>query len=776
VTGLPAPAAIPGGARRLALAAILLLVAVVSWLAREGYEQRLELPGDRWGTIDPDTYYHLRRVDRTLTEGLPPAGTDPYLNFPDGAAIPWPPYYTVLGWMAASPGAPADAEARRIHVEQRVASMPHAIGTLTSVAVGAAGAMLAGPVGALIAGGNHALSHASLFYSRAGNGDHHAWVSLLTVLTLLLLGAGLARGAADRPGTGAVWGAMAGAVTGVSLGSWVGSTLHVLPVQAMFGAMIVANGFRARPGLAAFGGAFHVAALITLLPAAATSPWNDVQPGSVVNLSWFHVAWLGIGAMVFAPLAFVRGGTRTARIVPVVVALVLGGVGLWLARSDAGLAAALREGFGWLGREDEFMGSVWESRGVGLHEAGILLGRLVYLLPFVVAAAAWAIVRRGRWELLPWTFAAPFLALEMARQYRFAEPLSGPWSVLLAWGIVAGARSDAVRSRLIRLGVGVGAGTAGRSRILSRAAAPVGIVLILILLPLTNRQSVRESIQGLRGRAPAADALSRVVRDLCEWIRLSTPATGTYAVLSDWNFGHAVEWVADRPTVGTNFGIYVGEDSFRDAGRFFLSDDPVRAAALLERRHVRYVLETAWQPRFLGQMVRAVAPGDASRFLATGPDGAPQLRPDWFRTMGARLLFNGSVVGTDGSVGPPLDFLRAVRVSPERFPDAMFNEIRPAGWVWERVPGAIVAARGSPGDTLQVQIQVRYPSGDDLVWWGEALVDADGVAALRVPYATDVPNGDGVAGGPARVRVGGRAMEVEIPEEAVLRGGTLRLP
>ncbi len=738
---------------------VLLLVAGLAWIARDAADQRHELPDGGWGTLDADTFYHLRRADRALTEGLPPAGTDSYLNHPEGSAIPWPPYYAIVGWAAATPGAPDDPEARRAHVERRVASLPMAIGVGTSVLAGVAGAALAGPVGAILAGGNHALCFGSLVYTRAGNGDHHAWVTMLHLLMLMLLSAGLARGAADRRRPAMVWGAAAGAVAGLAVGSWVGFVLHVLPVQLMFGAMILASGRRDRPGTAAFGAAFHVAALLVVLPAAAVSPWNAVQPGSVVNLSWFHPVWLAAGALVFAPMFFLRGGTVAARLHPFAVLLGLGAIGLFLAASGSGVAVAMREAFQWLGREDEFMGSVWESRGVGLHEAGILLGRAYYLLPLVVAGAAFAVVRRGRWELLPWTFAVPVLAVEAARQYRFNETLTASWSVLLAWGVVAAFRSDAVRSRLRFVPAG--------------ATLPAALIACLVFLGLTHRQSVRETMEGLRQDVPVGDALSREMRDLCEWLRLRAP--GDEAVLADWNFGHLVEWVADRPTVGTNFGIYVGEDSFRDGARFFLETDPAAAMDLLRRRDVRFVLQTGWQPRFLEQMVRAARPSSPERFLVRSGEGS-QVGPAWFETMSARLLFNGSVVSPAGDVGPPLSTLRLVHVSPSPFPEPMFNEVRPAGWIWERVPGAALTVAGVPGDTLQVEIPVRYEPADfELTWWAEATAGDDGTATVRIPYATDTPNGDGRATGPARVRMGSRRGEVAIPEAAVRGGGALRL-
>jgi hypothetical protein len=99
----------------------------------------------------------------------------------------------------------------------------------------------------------------------------------------------------------------------------------------------------------------------------------------------------------------------------------------------------------------------------------------------------------------------------------------------------------------------------------------------------------------------------------------------------------------------------------------------------------------------------------------------------------------------------------------------------PAGWVWERMEGARLEASGAPGERLEVAVTVRYPAGrHEIVWTGSAPVGEDGVARVRVPYATDAPNGDGRAAGPAHWRIGGREGEVVVPEAAVSGGKTVR--
>ena len=71
---------------------------------------------------------------------------------------------------------------------------------------------------------------------------------------------------------------------------------------------------------------------------------------------------------------------------------------------------------------------------------------------------------------------------------------------------------------------------------------------------------------------------------------------------------------------------------------------------------------------------------------------------------------------------------------------------------------------------------MRYPGADhSIVWHGTAAADANGVARVRVPYATDRPNGDGVADGAAGWTFGARTGRVQIPDAVVTTGGVVTL-
>ena len=757
------------------LGAVLAAALVLTWLPRSVEGIRRPLPQDRgggWFSIDPDGLYHARRVDRALREGLPVAETDPYLAYPEGARIPWPPYYDTLLALALGPFAP-EGGGRRASLERAVSTLPVffalASAVLTVFAVWRltiereTGARAAG---ALAAAATFALCRSSINYSVVGTGDHHAWVSFLNAGLLVLVAAAAGR-ARRSAGSGLAWGAAGGLVAGLMLGSWVASLLYVLNVQLALAWLLLRRAREKLPGIASFGFAFHVVAALAVLPAVLSSPWRGELPWMVVNLSLFHPVLLALGALVFAPPLLLGGGvlapgTPGARRYPWVVAaaLALGAGALWTLQ--LGPARGVAEGFAWVSRADAFMETVLESaplvgpRAGGSDQLFLALGFGVLLLPLAWAAMAWGAFREHRYELLPWAVAVPPLLVQALAQRRFGDALAVPMAVTLGWALARFARGPRV--------------------LLVSGALATALLAQLPSLLLTKRQW-----PGVRNAGTVTDTFLGE-RLLYDWMRENTPGGGDYSVLAHWDRGHVIEWVADRPSVATNFGSYVGVESYRDPPRFFLSENPFEARAILERRRARFVLVPGSLPRNLESMIRIVDPELRARYMIDRPEG-PVTSNAWLTTMGARLLADGLQVVPPTvpleQQSPPLGFLRLVHVSPFRevfFRNPRTGEPLPVGFVWEHVPGARIAARGSPGDEARIELTVRYPAGNhalDLVFF--ARCDETGVARFWVPYATDAPNGDGVVES-ARWTIGEDTGELTIPESAVLGGPSLVIP
>ena len=755
---------------RRGLLVLLACVALLALVLRETCDLRhARVQGQAtagWFTLDPDSLYHMRRAERALDEGLPPAETDARMNAPRGAPIPWPPYYTYVTWAACAPLAPADATQRELHIEQRVAMLPAVFAAATSVLLALTAWKLTRSradserlCAAALAGGTYALLGASLQYSAVGNGDHHAWVVML-LAAIACIGADALDGRelADRRAT-VHNGVVLGALCALLIGSWVGGLVYAVLLEVALGIALLAHARTPHRGLPALGLALHLAWAVGIAPAVLSSPWKNVEPWMMVNLSWLHLAHPLLGALVFVPLLGASDRLRSRW--PWIVAGALVALAASLAFGDFALARGVREGFAWAARSNEFMAFITESQpmlwgpigGVGVTTSMLGYGALL-------APIAWLWLVRAAWnerrvDLAYVCVLFPALLLQALAQRRFADAFGVPLAIALALPAAA----------LLQRFVAPAQGLA--------SALGLGTALLSGWPTLALAQQRAEQPWSADERDPA-----REQRALYE--RLGALPASEEAVLASWDHGHAIEWIADRPSIATNFGSYLGADSYLDPWRFFLESDPRAAEALLERRNARHVLVPGDFTKDLEVMLRLLRPEERRSYLLIPREGSVFTSQRFLDTLAGRLMMGGRVASLEqrGLVGDSLDFLRLVHVSPSFLPFAPpvrhTNGAVRTGWLWERVAGARLEIVGTPGTRVRASLELECPSaGERWSWVGSALVGDDGVARVRVPYSTDRPNGDTLARGPLRLQLDSRALEVPIREADVVAGNTV---
>jgi len=712
-------------ASRALLLTILAFVGALSLGVREVNHLRRPGANGEWFSADPDSMYHMRRVDRALSEGLPVAQHDRLLDFPArgelGAPIPWPPYYTYVGYAFARPGAPVEAQARRVHVEQVMARLPSLFAALASVLAALAAYRLFGASGALVAGVYHAFLFASLKYSYVGNADHHAFVSCLHAALLFVASRAFEPEGLRSPKSGVRYGIAAGVLCGVMLGAWVAALIHLVLFELALFWMGRVNARTERAGFGPFALSFHLAAAIALVPAAISSPWSGMGAEAVLNLSWLHVLGLLCGALAYAPPLFTQGLWKWhASLLPWVAITAL------LLLSLTPFYDGIEESGEWATGADRFMANINESQPLfALKPLVSYLGYGVFVLPI-----AWAFclrsALRGRHALFPWVVAVPALFLLALLQRRFAELLGVPLAVTLG-GLVGQLELRFERARVFKFA--------------------------FLLALFANAGVARTTWKRLRagsGSIPTqAEGRDRAYRAMYAWLGENTPAPDSpglpeYSVLAQWDHGHGIEWVGERATIATNFGSYLGEDSYLDPWRFFLETNQADAEKLLERRRVRYILMASdWQRN--QQTMQAALPDHRADF---------GMVPYLSRTSQDRL-----------------GFLRAVYVS--RLDDDQHLGV--SGTIYEYVPGAWLEVHGSPGATLVASLRITYAGDTSIIWSGRMRANAEGGARMRVPYCTDGANGDGRADGLISWSFDGRRGEQAVPEDAVYSGLSIEL-
>ncbi|QDV08746.1 hypothetical protein Poly30_43000 [Planctomycetes bacterium Poly30] len=817
------------GERRASFQAVgrVLLVLLVGlfayWIRVEnavGFSRSVEgsVASEDWGSYDPDTLYHARRVARGVRdhgwiESYDPLlahgaefdrsapggdGGDPrelrtYVDPALGVPIPWPPFYDLLLTAVyrrsiPSPDAlmhpkehppePPLGQPEKNRIERFVASVPSVLGALTAmlVALIAAGRArrlsgqrsleagrdpsgpslgAAGLAAAAFAGVSLALTYGHVRYSHLGNGDHHAFISLLHVAMLGLTARAFDHERIVQPFWSAARGTGAGLFAAAMITSWTASILWVALVQlAMVIRLLVpfraADGrrFSAR-GLPIFATSFHKAALLGVVPCVIESPFSDLAPWSLVELSWLHLAWLSAGWLVFAPYALMPQTAVKNRLVALGPAFLLSAAVLALTPVGHSLTGA----FSWASASNSFMSSINESRplvpGDGL--APILKYCGVGVLVAPVVWFGWLFAVRHQPSLLPFVFTLPFCAVAALLQRRFAESLAGPLSICLGIGFGS------------MVGAWVARGAAGASW-LRRGGVAVLVAALLgaALHPWTIRNTWLYRANAAAGGfafpntlrvSKAEAALAAFLENQCAQLgsnadsAVPRPEAPRPGVLAHWDLGHSIEWRAGLATVATNFGLYVGEDAFLDPWRFFTETDPEAAEEILVRRGVEYVL----------------IDGDRNRAAMAAALDVPIMTDPayWRETMAARLLRDGSGLAPLPAPG----FLSLVAAAS----NGAWGTIE----LYRRVEGAYLEAVGAR--SLQVVATLQGEDGTQVRWQASATAVPGqvGPLTLRVPYASPDSLVEASPVLSLEVFIDGSRAVVSIPPAAVETGRTV---
>jgi dolichyl-diphosphooligosaccharide--protein glycosyltransferase len=716
-----------------------------------------EVLGERVMPVGSDAFYHLRRIVFAVFQYPASLDFDRYLNFPDGAKPIWTPLFDSAIAALLRPLTPPLEQGGQAAIELLAVWVPPLLGASGVVATWWLATRHYGQRVGLVAGVSLALLSGHFWYSQIGFVDHHAAVALLA--TLLLASAlelvtahqGAARGRALAISL------VAGVLAASCLLLWPGCLLHVGLVElGLLGLLLSQSDEREARRLAGVLAAGYLLALALVTPSGLASDWPQWGAFSPVVLSRFQPWLFLVAAGVTGTCAIVwrvpmLGATRRSR------ALAFAALcGLSLAVSGL-LVPELREGaidaWRWIAKEDAFQARVSESMPLfvdrGRFTVWIAVSRLSFFVFLFPTALVWILWRHRRRPVFARTamlalWAAGLFAMTLM-QKRFFNTASVGVALVVAIGF----------AELLKT-------VAGRRRAASwRAAA--WLALALCLLPATTsypRYAANEwrAWRGERLEVSGIYAAARAVVELCSWLRSGTPPTRgwlrqdlapEYGVLAPWPLGHAIEYLGRRPTLVDNFGDDLGDEAMAFVDRFYASpeSDVAESAA---RRGVRYVVAQR-SVGFLG-----AAPGRHSL---------------------ARSLFPADGSGTSAVSGRSMMALERHRLVFEssgllwKDPDA-----EPVYKVFELVAGAVIAGRAAPGAIVELRAGVSTNRGRRFFYETRAVADADGAYRARVPYAN--------RGGPEGVRVaplyrlkcGDEVRGVEVLEQAVLTGASVRGP
>lgn len=670
---------------------------------------------------------------------------DPYLSFPGGAAVPWPPAFDwVLAGVAHAVGG------GRPTVERVLAWSGPVLGALTTLGVYAAARQIGGRAFSLGCAAILALLPMSVDAGEVGNSDHHAAVAFVGALLLATCLAALSPARGSR----GLWllGAALALGRAAMLLLWGGSLLYLAAVEASLLLGYVGTG---RRGLLRVEALSALAAAALVAPVACTGPTPMGGLYSAVALSRLHLVVLVCAAGVPLAMDLLAQLRPSSRLSGRLVHGLLAGA---LAAAIVGLVPATREGLAlglrFMTMQDQFGAITIEQFPLfpllgrrPLLPAELFWARFAYVIPLAPVAALLAArdpARRPQaLTLAGWTGVLGLLTLfQMRHGNEFAAGAS------IAFGLLLQHTGVFVAQRIFRL---------------PRLADAMAIVLAAFLIwpAVTGRYlpGARQSLAVLRARPGQGDrALASVQGSLQRFLEsvreLLPPESGfleqgaapAYGLLAPGNVGHSVRWVTERPTTLDGFWGQTGQENFEAAERLLASKSEDEAVELAARLRSPFVMTAAAPDLTDGTLLGRLHLSDGRHTSA-----APSLAH-------FRLVTEGPAGGR------PLTELFGLQGATGAVPYKLY----------EIVPGALLELRAEPGAPVVAGVTIRTPVGRLFRYEARALTGADGVARLRVPYATDSrlparPTGDFV------VRAGNSERRVPVSEEDVRAGHTIQV-
>ena len=698
-----------------------------------------------------DAYYHFRRIRYSIEHFPSSLDFDPLINFPAGAQPIWPPTFdwliaALLRWL---PNIDQPDQLERFAVW-----IPPLLGAATVVFIYFMGLRFFSRTVAVVAGAAMAILPAHALYSRLGAVDHHVLVASV-VAVMLCLAMALFR--EESPGETRTLRIGLSIGLGLSIAGtvlvWPGSLLQVgvLQIGMVVRLLTAADRDAARVWALRFS-LVHFVACLAVYPLSAGNQWQIWGAMSPVVLSDFQPLYFFAACACFGILGVVwklewGGESLLGRMIS---SAVLGSVvllGLFLAIPELGNAIA--DALSWFAKDEEFQSVVNESAPLfggraGSSRALAFLSAFVYVVPFAIVYFGWQFRHRAeRLLLIGWGLA---LLLATLVQWRFVNSYSIAHCLLI--GITLESAHRALLPRLT-------------NRVRKGAALVLGLAIVALALQPSVKsyrlqfENLRRSLGGEETTPVGALLHTRFVADAARFLRDNSPSPegAQYSVLGPWGDGHILKYIAERAVVQDNFGDDVAPENFRRAEGYFAARSEGEALDIVSPLETRYVL------------VRSTGSGHARGYASDSLFS----RLYWLRGR------SGQVSPRMGQPSPRVTALQRHRLIYQSAP-LHAGDRKPYCMLFEIVAGAELVGHAAPDAVVRVSLAIEPRIGRRLTYSAGVVADSTGAYSIRLPYANDASSSEMRIGDHYSVLADGQAVEVVIPETAVLAGSRVEAP
>jgi dolichyl-diphosphooligosaccharide--protein glycosyltransferase len=696
-----------------------------------------------------DEYYHMRRILYTVNHFPNTLWFDSYLNYPHGLFITWPPLFDQISAALCI----VLGQHTKEGVEMISSFVPIFTGILAIVVVYYLVRELFDHRVALMASFLTALAPNYILNTMFAATDHHCLEVLLQLTTILFIIMAICRNEKRY-----LFACAAGVAMAALAYTWQGADLYlgIFLVYAFIRMTLDLKEGRSSTDTAtmlliAFG-----LALVLVLPF-----WNT---------PWLSPSFLGIAAMLVAlsimfGLSYImqeRKISWTTFPLSILVLAVVFALSTWVFGGLFGLGALIQNGVdyiwggGLIGKISEAEPLVYDAKT--FYE--VVFSSLGLNLLISLAGIAASIIyiqrsdggkRQGQLLLLVWAVYTILLTFGQARFLYISMIAMGVLiSIFFVWA------KDLVDKKL-----------AARTQ-----KAPKGWAIILLLLVISP--TLTDAVNTVYYAGGTPPAVSGDWQQSLIWLKDNSNTTSyyelpekapEYSVMSWWDYGNWIVYLAERPVVANNFQAGV-----EDAAKFYLSESEENATAVLDARGAKYILAdfdlvygklpalTSWANVDINSYM--IMKDEGSQIAAT-----PQQRL-FNTTLGRLYFFDGAGTGHFRLIHESSTFLGSGD-SPSK------SKVK----IFEYVPGAIIRVQAGPDQKVGALLNMTSNQGRPFNYVNEA-TPMGGAFEIRVPYSTE-NRYETHAVSPYLVFSGNengvKMMNLNVSEEDVLKGRTIEV-
>ena len=730
---------------------------------------------------DFDPYYHLRILEYTTANFPHVLAFDPYIDYPNGFWIGWPPLFDFL----AASYALVMMTLFRVNYEVGVATFPALLGALSIFPVYLIAKKIFDWKTGIVAAGILTVLPANLLRSMVANLNHHIaaevfFPSLILLFLMLALRGTLTFNSIRRLQLSTeqkktlMYSVLAGIFITALLLTWLGGFLFlgIIGIFAIIQFIIYHIKGQNSENLTVVGVTMLLSSLLTLAPVSLTTHFGRVI--DTLHLSLFQPLLVALFLVAFGIIgllaAYMKNMPKIYYPITIIGLVAIGSLGVYLIKPD--LAISVFSGYGFFTRSGVLQ-TIAEAQPLFTDQTGIQLNTVasyfqltLFLAFFGLFALAYKVYKNpDEPSLLFIVWSAVAFAITIV-QTRFTHLLSVNVAILSGYAVVwmmnrfcnaayqkfMGVKDQHDLRRLFQREV--------------KYTQVVGVFLVVLFI-------VAPTVSETTFYAKNVGDISADWRESLLWMRDNTPQTSNYnvtssqkpeyGVLSWWDYGNWIVYIGHRPAIANNF--QTGVD---DAAHFFTRLNESDTLKIIENRNVKYVMTDYEMAGGKFAAIALLSGEGVDKFFTTQPQNYQGRMVE--QTVPNELYQETVVIKLQYDDGNGYSHYRLIHESPGTAGTLGSAEVK-AVKTFEVVKGAKITVNGIGNATISLNVTTNQ--NQTFVYTQSAPIN--GTYTFVVPYSTDgMPYGIKTDSA-YTISVGNLNKTLPVKESDVIMGNELRI-